>query len=407
MNGSRPSRRSALRLLGIAPLAAGGLPTASGTAHANRIPKDARPGGAYDRFLAKLAAEDGFSGTVLLAHRGRTVLARAYGMADKEKKIPNTIDTIYNLASAAKPFTALAIVQLAQQRKLGFHEKLGTYLDGLPADIAETVTVHHLLTHTGGMGDPTRPGDQAPSQKVFMSAEEQLADLRKRIREQRLEFTPGARHAYSSMGMEVLGEVVAKVSGQTFWDYVHENVFVPARMTRSGYFTRPQWLSDERIAHPYMYQSDGSRVDAVRNLDKGAVLGGAPGSNAARQWVGYGGGGGFSTAPDLVRFALALRGGKLLGHAYTELFQSGKVPVPPRRGAGTSDPAVQEAFQAYGVTAPVVGGQRLIGHGGGIGGGNTNWSIYLDSDWVGVILCNYDLDIQPIIARERQAVIGS
>ncbi len=406
MNGFQPSRRSALGLLGVAPLATSGVLMTSGTAHADRIPKDARPGGAYDRFLAKLADDDEFSGTVLLAHRGRTVLARAYGMADKEKKIPNRIDTVYNLASASKPFTALAVVQLAQERKIRFHEKLGTYLDGLPDEIAGTVTVHHLLTHTGGMGDPTRPGDTPPPQKVVKSIEEQQADLRKRMREQRLEFTPGSRHAYSSMGMEVLGEIVAKVSGKTFWDYVHDHILVPAGMTRSGYFTRPQWLSDERIAHPYMYQSDGSRVDAVRNLDKGAVLGGAPGSNAARAFIGNGGGGGFATAPDLVRFALALQGGKLLSRPYTELFQSGKVPMTPRPQAGDPQPALQEAFQGYGVTAPIFNGQRMIGHGGGIGGGNTNWSVYLDSDWIGIILCNYDLDIQPIITRERHAVTG-
>ncbi|MFI6498110.1 serine hydrolase domain-containing protein [Nonomuraea typhae] len=404
MNGLPPSRRSALELLGAASLAAGGALASSGTAHAARIPEDTRPGGAYDRFLAELAGDDAFSGTVLLAHRGRTVLARSYGMADKEKKVPNRIGTIYNLASASKPFTALAIVRLAQERKIRFHEKLGAYLDGLPGEIAGAVTVHHLLTHTGGMGDPSRPGETPPPQKIFTSVAEQQADLRRRMREQRLEFTPGTKHAYSSMGMEVLGELVAKASGKSFWDYVRDHVFVPAGMTRSGYFTRPQWLSDERIAHPYMYQSDGSRVDAVRNLDKGAVLGGAPGSNAARAFLGNGGGGGFSTAPDLVRFAKALRGGKLLSGPYTELFLNGKVPVPPRPQGGDPDPALQEAFQGYGVTAPVYDGQRLIGHGGGIGGGNTNWSIYLDTDWIGIILCNYDLDIQQIIARERQAI---
>ncbi|MER5620877.1 serine hydrolase domain-containing protein [Streptosporangium sp. NPDC002544] len=409
MTGARPSRRSTLGLLGAASLATGGVLAVPGKAYASpsrpgRIPKDVRPGGAYDRFVAQLAAEDKFSGTILLAHRGRTVLARSYGMADRERKIPNQIDTIYNLASASKPFTALAIVQLAQERKIKFHEKLGTYLDGFPDEIADTVTVHHLLTHTAGMGDPTRPGDGAPNGKISNSAEERMADLRKAMREQKLEFAPGTRHTYSSMGMEVLGEIVAKVSGKTFWDYVHDHIFVPAGMTRSAYYTRPEWLSDKRIAHPYMYQSDGTRVDAVRNLDKGAVLGGAPGSNAARAFIGSGGGSGFSTAPDLVRFALALQGGRLLDRAYTELYLGGRIPVPPRSKSSPVDSARQEAFQGYGVLTPIFNGQRMIGHGGGIGGGGTNWSIYLDIDWTGIILCNYDLDIEPIIEKERHAV---
>lgn len=95
MTGARPSRRSALGLLGAASLAAGGVLAVPEKAYASpsrpgRIPKDVRPGGAYDRFVAQLAAEDKFSGTILLAHRGRTVLARSYGMADRERKIPTS-----------------------------------------------------------------------------------------------------------------------------------------------------------------------------------------------------------------------------------------------------------------------------------------------------------------------------
>ncbi|GLW06647.1 hypothetical protein Misp01_17770 [Microtetraspora sp. NBRC 13810] len=269
---------------------------------------------------------------------------------------------------------------------------------------------HELLTHTAGMGGPSRPGENNSAGRITDSVEERLADLRQLTRRQRLEFAPGSRHAYSSIGMEVLGEIVAEVSGKSFVDYVQDHIFAPARMTRSAYYTRPQWLDDKRIAHPYMYQSDGSRVDAVRNLDKGAVLGGAPGSNPARAFIGSGGGSGFSTAPDLVRFALALQKGDLLDPAYTQLYTSARIPVtplPPLPGGPQpppADPAGQEAFQGYGVLMPIFNGQRIIGHGGGIGGGATNWSVYLDSDWVGVILSNYDLQLEPIISKERHAV---
>jgi len=87
--------------------------------------------------LGLLGAADTFSGTVLLAHKGRPVLARSYGMADKERSIPNRTDTIYNLASASKPFTGLAIVQLAQQGKLAFHEKPGPLLPGFQDILAQ------------------------------------------------------------------------------------------------------------------------------------------------------------------------------------------------------------------------------------------------------------------------------
>ncbi|MEV6867177.1 hypothetical protein AB0M44_40075 [Streptosporangium subroseum] len=75
-----------------------------------------------------------------------------------------------------------------------------------------------------------------------------------------------------------------------------------------------------------------------------------------------------------------------------------------RRRRRLPAPICQEALQGYGVLTPIFNGQRIIGHGGGIGGGATNWSIYLDTDWVGVILSNYDLQIEPIISKERHAV---
>ncbi|TYB50637.1 beta-lactamase family protein [Nonomuraea sp. PA05] len=397
------SRRTALGLLGAVPLTAGGVVAASGVAAAadrsDGIPADLRPGGAFDRYLKDLAERDQFSGTVLLAHRGRHVLARAYGMADRERRVPNDLDTIYAMASASKPFTGLAVVRLAQQGKLRFYDKVGAHLDGFPAEIAENVTVHQMLTHTSGMTDPT---NDATDPRVFTSVEERNQDIAARARSQRLRFTPGTAKEYSSMGYEVLGELVAKVSGQPFHEYVREHVFERAGMADSAYFTRTRWLADERIAHPYMLQEDGTRVDGVRNLDKGGVSG-VKGSNSARAFIGSGGGNGFTTAPDMVRFALALQRDELLKRAYTELYVNAKVSGPPLR-EGPADPRRGEAFHAYGPTASTFNDRRYISHGGGIAGGSTNWSIYLDLDWVAVVLCNYDLQIEPIIEQERSRI---
>ncbi|MFD9944821.1 serine hydrolase domain-containing protein [Nonomuraea sp. NPDC059023] len=322
---NHPSRRSTLGLLGAVPLAASiGLGAAEPAQAALRPQKAIRPGGAFDTFIKELADKDQFSGTVLVAHHGRPVLSRAYGMADKERKIRNVKDTVYALASASKPFTGLAIVQLAQQGKIKFYEKLSTYLDGFPKDVGD-VTVHQMLTHTGGMSDPT---NSDVDKRIFNSVEERLAELAKQTREQRLRFVPGTKKEYASTGYEVLGEIVAKVSGMPFHEYVRKHIFLPAGMKRSAYYTTPQWLKDERIAHPYMLQEDGSRIDGVRHLDKGGTLGVA-GTNSARGFIGSGGGNGFASAPDLVRFALALQNHKLLNRAYTELYWSPKVSSAP------------------------------------------------------------------------------
>ena len=195
------------------------------------------------------------------------------------------------------------------------------------------------------------------------------------------------------------------MSGRPFHTYVRQNIFLPAGMTSSAYYTRPDWLTDRRIAHPYIYQSDGTRVDGVRNLDAGAVLNGGTGTNAARAFLGSGGGGGFSTVRDLLRFAQALeQPGKLLKRAYAELYLSPKFPPAPLPGM---PPPTGYPFAAYGPSSGITNDQRVIGHGGGIAGGNTNWTIYRDSDWFGAILCNYDLDIQTIINQERATVFSA
>jgi len=388
---TQPSRRSVLGMLGAVPAT---MLVASGTgaADGSRTPDDLRPGGAYDRFVAQLAAQDRFSGTVLVSHRGKTVLSRSYGMADKQLSTPNQADTIFALASASKPFTALAILQLAQRGDINFYDTLGTHLDGFPAAIADTVTVHHLLTHTSGMGDLLTNQEFLAKAGTWTSADEVMTELMNIIRKEPLKFAPGAGNQYSNNGYDTLGAIVAAVSGQSFYDYVRTHVFAPAGMTRTDFYTRPQWLTDQRIAHPYTLDASGQRVDALRT-----------GQGASRMFIGTGGGNAFSTAPDLVRFACALRDGKLLNPAYIELYMSAKLPMRQR---GAADPAVR-TFMAYGATAPIVNNHRLLTHGGGAAGESTNWTIYRDQDWCGVILSNYDqIDLTAMINQERKPIVG-
>ncbi len=126
-------------------VAAGALLVGARPGHADPadpdIPSDTRPGGAYDRYVAKLAAEGRFSGVVLLSHHGRTVLSLSYGMADREKGIRNHEGVAFDLSSAGKPFGAVAVLQLAQQGKLRLSDMVGAHLKGYAEDIAEQVTI--------------------------------------------------------------------------------------------------------------------------------------------------------------------------------------------------------------------------------------------------------------------------
>ena len=295
------------RLLGWGGLAAGvvvaGVPLVGARAAAastdfelsgdDRIPPGTLPGGAYDRYVAELAAKGLFSGVVLLSHRGRTVLSRSYGMADKEKGIPNSEGVAFNLSSAGKPFGAVAILQLAQQGKVQLSDTVVTYLTGFAKDIAEQVTIHQMLTGSSGMSSP-----DVDVQRIFYSREEVQEYWAQWARQSKLVAVPGTPgNIHEGADIEIPALIVEAVTGTTYWDYVQESIFGRCGMTGSAFYTRPQWLTDQHIAHPYMTLADGSRVDAVRNLDKSSPSPETPGENPGRAFIDAPGNGGFATAP--------------------------------------------------------------------------------------------------------------
>ncbi|MEH1122902.1 serine hydrolase domain-containing protein [Micromonospora sp. CPCC 206061] len=407
MTTSRWSRRSALGMLGVVPVVASGALAGATPAHAgwtgagrDRIPRDLRPGGAFDQRLGRLAAEGKLSGTVLLAHRGKTVLARSYGMANARTSAANGPDTAFALASVAKLFTAIAVVQLAERGQVDFGQTIGAYLDGFPAGVADSVTVHQLLTHTSGMGNFQESEEFRANVASWTSGAAMLDGIMGVVRDTGLLFTPGTRFNYSNSGFVTLGAIVQAVSGQSFYDYVREHVFTAAGMTRTDYYTLPQRLTDDSIARPYALLPTGERVDTLERPDLfGAGFIGEPAGDA------------FASAPDMVRFARALAGNRLVGPAYTTLAVTGKCPHPIRRNPAAPASA-GTPFQAYGPIASITSGQRVIGHGGGSPGAATAIDIYLDSGWVVVILGNYGgLPANPPVQQDlmqeaRRLIVG-
>ncbi|WP_067798352.1 serine hydrolase domain-containing protein [Actinomadura formosensis] len=403
------------RLLGWGGLAAAGAvaagaplvgaqPGHADPAPTDPIPPDTRPGGAYDRYVAELAAEGRFSGVVLLSHRGRTVLSRSYGMADKEKGIRNSEGVAFSLSSAGKPFGAVAILQLAQQGKVRLSDTVGTYLKGFTKEIAGQVTIHHLLSGTSGLNTPDED-----VQRIFQSREEVHEYYEQWARQSKLVAPPGTPttwHAGAEVAIPAL--IVEAVTGTTYWDYVEEHIFGRCGMTGTAFYTRPQWLTDKHIAHPYMTLADGSQVDAVRNLDKGSPHPYELGKNPGRSFIDAPGDGGFATAPDLVRFAHALGDGRVLDRPYAELFTGAKIPHAPQVNGrdGRAAPA-DASFGAYTMPVSLVNGQWVWSRAGATPGGGANWTIYPYTGWVGVILANCDgVPLQEIIEREIQAVTG-
>lgn len=394
-------RRSALGLFGAAPLAASGAfasPVAAAPARhaaaAGLLPPGLLPGGAIDKLIRQQAAQDLFSGTVLLAGHGEPVLLRSYGLADRQLSIPNKPDTIFGLASVTKAFTGVAVTQLAQQGKLGFDETLGTYLPGFPPEVADAVTIHQLLTHTSGMGDYLTDRALQGQLGSFTSAAEEWDAILAVIRQQPLLFPPGSRWGYSNSGFFTLGAVIAQVSGQSYYDYVQRNIFRPAGMTRTGFYTRTGLLSNEDVAHPYATQrqnGSGPRYDFLESKY-------AP-------FIGGPDGGGWSTAPDMLRFARALWQWRLLDPAFTGIATSAKAPLPASAAGG----AANADFYCYGLGETVLNYQRIVWHNGGGPGISTDLDTYPGLGWVAIRLENYDTasPASPIDALVRKILTTS
>ncbi|GAA3535570.1 serine hydrolase domain-containing protein [Nonomuraea rosea] len=391
-------RRSLLRGAAVAAGAAAAVPLmgAAVTARAgggdadSDIPPDTLPGGAYDKYVAQLAAAGKFSGVVLLSHKGRTVLSRSYGMADKEKGIANSEGVAFSLSSAGKPFQAVAILQLAQQGKLKLSDTVGTYLTGFAKEIAEQVTIHHMLANISGLESPDED-----VQRIFQSREEVQEFYGQWARHSKLVAPVGTPTGHAGAEVVIPALIVQAVTGKTYWDYVEENIFKRCGMTGSAFSTRPQWLTDAHIAHPYMTLADGSVVDAVRNLDKSSSNQLTLGRNPGRSFIDVPGDGGFATAPDLVRFARALSDGTVLERPYADVLTAAKSPHGP------------QSFGAYQMPVRIVSGQWVHGRAGANPGVGASWNIYPYTGWVGVILSNTDGEtLQALSGREVQAVTG-
>jgi CubicO group peptidase (beta-lactamase class C family) len=369
------TRRSMLGLAGAIPLIA----ASGGPARHGRIPDDLKPGGALDRLIAERAAADAFSGTVLLTHRGRPVLHRWHGMANKQLSIPNGPDTIFALASVTKLFTAVAIAQLAQRGRLSFQDKVGAHLPAFPPETADRVTIHHLLTHSSGLGDHHGSPGFWERAATWTTAEQVMSGITGIIREMRPAFVPGSESRYSNSGYHLLGEIVAAASGQSYHDYVRDNIFRPAGMASTGFHTRPQRRDDPRIARPYAKQPSGERVDIV---DRGLFIG-TPAGDA------------LSTCADLQRFAEALLSERLLDRSHTRIMLAPKLPL---QSSGM-------AFQAYGPIAGFPGGQLTLGHGGGSPGASTTVDTYPDSEWNVLVLSNYEMGtVRPLAELSRRLI---
>ena len=323
-----------------------------------------------EAFVTKLAKADAFSGAVLLAKDGKVLFKAAHGQASKRFDVPNRIDTRFNLGSMNKMFTGVAIAQLVQRGKLSLDDTLSQYVstDWLPREITDKIRIKHLLTHTSGLGSYFDGPFMASSRDLYRA----LDDYKPLIVGATLAFEPGTGWQYSNSGMFLLGVVIEKVTGQSYFDYVRENIHQPAGMVNTDCYEMDKPVPN--LAIGYSKEADGW----TNNLYKHVIKGGPAG-------------GGFSTVEDLFRFAEAMRAHKLLDATHTEMVWSAK-------------PALNSPEYGFGFGVGGGPGDRIVGHSGGFPGINSNLDIYLDSGYTAAVMSNYDQGARPIQVKIRELI---
>ena len=306
--------------------------------------------------VKNLCAKDVFSGTLLVAKGDRVLFTFACGEASKRFHVPIDIDTKFNLGSMNKMFTSLAVMRLVEKGRLSLDDTLDKFLDEtwLPLDMTAKIKIHHLLTHTSGLGSYFNRTYSRSSRQLFR----QLDDYKPLIKSESLAFTPGSSYRYSNTGMFLLGVVIERVTGEDYFDHIRENIYAPAGMRDSDCFEMD--FPVENLAIGYSPAPD-SPWKWENNLYKHVIKGGPAG-------------GGFSTVKDLHRFALALLAGTYVSQeSLTNMWTD-------QSGSG----------YGYGFGIQEGPSGKVVGHSGGFAGINSNLDVYVDSGYIVAAMSNYD-----------------
>ncbi|HEX5733334.1 MAG TPA: serine hydrolase domain-containing protein [Blastocatellia bacterium] len=326
-----------------------------------------------DAYLQKLAANDLFSGTVLVAKDGKPFFRKVYGIANKDFNAPNRIDTKFNLGSMNKMFTSVAIAQLVERGKLSFDDPLAKLLPEYPdKESAQKIKIKHLLSHTAGLGSYF-------NQKFFESSRENyrtVDDMMKLAEGEKLSFEPGTRWAYSNTGMLVLGKVIEKVTGQSYFDYIRENIYRPAGMTNSDSYELDKVNPNLAVGYEKEYADDG--IHFSNNIFQHVMRGGPAG-------------GGYSTVDDLFKFDVALRSGKLVGQEMVKTLLSAK-------------PELNSPEYGYGFQIDKE--LSIAGHGGGFPGISSNLDMFLSNGYTAAVMSNYGFAAIPVSQKIRELVVA-
>lgn len=320
--------------------------------------------------LDRLADTADFSGCLTISDGAATIFDQCRGLADRSFGTMSDAETRFRIGSMNKMFTAVAIGQLVEAGKLRWDTSLSEVMPEYPDQAAAAkITVWQLLHHTAGLGD-FFVSEFFQNRETFVDPADYL-DL---ISRQPTLFEPGADWSYSNAGYVLLGRIIEKVSGESYFDYIQRHIFAPAKMVASGYDTQE---------------------DVTPKLATGYFREGAFATTWKANWLtlpfkGSPAGGGYSTNADLLRFSGALRSGTLVGKETLAAMFADSVPVGP--GA-----------YAAGFGERMSNSRHIRGHAGGAPGMSANLAIVWETGATVAITSNQGDTPTAMLLSERLA----
>lgn len=336
-----------------------------------------------DSLFTSLYTAKEFNGNVLVAEKGKVVYEKSFGLANEKTKQKLDKNTVFELASVSKQFTAMGIVQLEKEGKLSYNDPLTRYFPEL--GFYKPITIDNLLRHTSGLPDYMRLFNKNWDKTKFATNKDIVEMLVKYKPE--LLFSPGDKYEYSNTGYALLGLIIEKVSKQSYGDYLSKKIFKPFGMTNTRVYRsryKPEQISNYALG--YVIDSLGNKklLDDLGKQYYTYYLDGIVGDGMVN-----------STTGDLLKWDRALYGDKLVNKKDKDLIFSSIV---------TRDNKDNRYGYGWAIDKKDTFG-KIASHSGGLAGYITYIERDLDNDKTIVILQNNDLEVASSPVKQLRNIL--
>ncbi|SHH47930.1 serine hydrolase domain-containing protein [Winogradskyella jejuensis] len=347
------------------------------------IAQDKRPE-LLDSLFTALHAKKQFNGNVLVADKGEVIFKKSYGIANEETQQKINNETIFELASVSKQFTAMGIVTLQKAGKLDYDDKISKYIPEL--DFYGDVTIRHLLNHTGGLPDYMGLFEKKWDKSKFATNQDIINIFA--TQKPKANFKPNRKFEYSNTGYALLASIIEKVSGKSFSEHLASTIFKPLSMNNTFvYRSRYESRDIDNIALGYIADNSGNKVrpEHFGNQIPFYYLDGIVGDGMVN-----------STLDDLLKWDRALYTDQLV-NADDKAVIFSEAETKDGKGSGYGFGWGVGASEKYG---------RIANHSGSWAGNLTFIERQLDNDKTFIILQNNDTGLNVLPSKEVRKILN-